>query len=101
MKKKIYSVLLIIMPVIVGILMTLEIISINQFAGSGKEIQTINDRIASLNQENTLIEERIASYSSFRAIADRAGQLGFKTPVSNQYETILPDQLPVALKTSP
>jgi len=101
MKSKIGTTLVTIMPVVVGILVVFEIVSINQFAGSGKEIQSVNNQIASLSQENNFIEERIASYSSFMAIADRAGQLGFKAPVSSQYETIVPDQLPVAIRTSP
>jgi hypothetical protein len=100
MMSKIISTLFPIMPVIVGILLVFEIVSINQFAGSGKEIQTINDQIVSLTQENTLMEEKIASYSSFTAIAARASLLGFKAPTSSQYETILPDQLPVAIRPS-
>jgi len=98
MNTRLGTILFTIMPVMVGILVVCEIVSINQFAGSGKEIQTINNQISSLSNDNTLIEEKIASYSSFMAIADRSSQLGFKTPTSSQYETILPDQLPVAIR---
>jgi cell division protein FtsL len=100
MKTTFGSILFTVMPIVVAVLVVLEIVSINQFAGSGKEIQTINNQITSLSDENTLMEEHIASYSSFRAIADRATQLGFTVPLPSQYVTILPDQLPVALITS-
>ena len=101
MKTKIGTMLYSILPGAVGILVVLEIVSINQFAGSGKEIQSINNQITSLSQENTLMEEHIASYSSFMVIGESAGQLGFKAPTSSQYETLAPDQLlPVAIRTS-
>jgi len=99
MNIKLGAILFTIMPVILGILVVLDIVSANQFAGSGKEIQIINNQITSLSLDNTIIEEKIASYSSFMAISDRASQLGLKTPLSSQYETLVPDQLPVAIRT--
>ena len=99
MNTKFGAILFTIMPVMVGILVVLEIVSNNQFAGSGKEIQIVNNQITSLSVDNTIMEEKIASYSSFMAISDRSSQLGLKSPTSSQYETMVADQLPVAIRT--
>jgi hypothetical protein len=85
------------LPVFTAILIILEIISLNRFAGGGKELQRVNSLISDTNRENILLEERIASYSSMRAISDRAASMGYTKPIPSQYQILTGDQLPVAL----
>jgi len=99
MNSKVIAILFTTVPIIAGILVVFEIISINRFVRSGKDVQTINNSIDALTQENALLEEHIASYSSIAAISDEAKGMGFVTPASTQYQTMVPDQIPVALKT--
>jgi len=85
------------MPLCVGLLMVIEIVIINQYAGSGSAIRSVDASIVSLKQENNLLEQRVASASSYLTIAVKAKEAGFVEPVKNQYLTIASSEPPVAL----
>ena len=96
MNKHLPSVLFRTLPVLAVILTVIEILSINQYAGSGKEIRTLDTAIDIIRQDNELLRHRIASFSSLTAIAVSSRGLGLIEPVKSQYLTIIPEQLPVA-----
>jgi hypothetical protein len=84
------------LPVLAVILTVIEILSINQYVGSGKEIRTLDTAIDTVRQDNELLRYHIASFSSLTAIAESSRGLGLIEPVKAQYLTIIPEQLPVA-----
>ena len=89
--------LLRLMPLCVGILMVIEIVIINEYAGTGSAIRTVDATIVSLRQENNILEQRVASASSYLTIAVKAKEAGFVEPTKSQYLTIASSEPPVAL----
>lgn len=97
MKRTVITKLLRMLPLCAGVLTVIEIIIINQYAGTGHTIYAIDDTINSLTYENTVLEQRIASASSLMTIASKAKDMGFTEPTKSQYLTITLEQQPVAL----
>jgi hypothetical protein len=96
MKRNITKLLFRLLPLTVGILICIEIISINQFASSGHAVHAIEDSITTLKEENSILVQRVASASSLMTIAERVKDMGFVKPTKSQYLTIVPEELPVA-----
>jgi hypothetical protein len=97
MNGKIASKLLRILPLTVGVLLGIEIVCINLHVTSGRTLFAIDSMIGSLEKENNLLEQRVASASSLIAIEVKAKEIGFREPTKSQYLTIVPDELPMAL----
>ncbi|HCM37686.1 MAG: hypothetical protein UV61_C0002G0239 [Candidatus Gottesmanbacteria bacterium GW2011_GWB1_43_11] len=79
---------------VVVVLLLIQVIVSNRLATSGHDITRIEQEIQTVNEENQLYAEKIASASALMAIADKAKQLGFVTPVNPIFLT---RDLPVAL----
>lgn len=89
-----------IIPVTAAILIIMEIILVNTAAGSGAKVLAIDESISSLAQENSFLEQNIASASSLMTIAAKSQEVGFVTPQKTQFVTIVPGELPVAYQAS-
>ena len=84
-------------PVLFVILALCELIVFNQFVGSGKQVRSIDIAIDELRAENEVLEQKVASASSLMTISSKAREQGFIEPSKNQFITLVPDQLPVAI----
>jgi hypothetical protein len=96
MKKDLIKKLFQLLPLTAGVLLCIEIISINQYASSGHTVHAIEDSITTIQEENSILVQRVASASSLVTIACRVKDMGFVKPVKSQYLTIVPEELPVA-----
>jgi cell division protein FtsL len=85
------------LPLCAGVLAVIEIVFINQYAGTGHTIYAIDSAINSLTYENTVLEQRVASASSLMTIAAKAKDMGFSEPAKSQYLTVTLEEQPVAL----
>jgi hypothetical protein len=97
MSQNVIRKLLRILPLCAGVLAVIEIILINQYAGSGAQIYALESTVSSLRKENNILEQRVASASSLITIGAKVKDMGFVEPEKSQYLTIAPDELPVAL----
>ncbi|HUD19703.1 MAG TPA: hypothetical protein VMR81_04640 [Patescibacteria group bacterium] len=88
-----------IIPVVIAVFAIIEIFCINELAGSGKVVESVDNSIASLRQENDLLDQQVASASSLMTIASKSQLVGFIVPNKSQYLTVTSDELPVALHT--
>ena len=94
------TVLFRIIPVTAAFLIVLEIILVNTAAGSGAKVLAIDTTINSLEQENSVLEQTIASASSLMTIAAKSQEDGFVVPQKSQFMTIVPGELPVAYQAT-
>lgn len=88
--------LLRVIPLTAATLAVVEIILINSLAGSGRIIQYVDQSIDQLREQNSVLEQRVASASSLMTIAAKSQEMGFVSPLKSQVVTISSDQLPVA-----
>jgi hypothetical protein len=86
-------------PFIVVLLIVSEIFVTNELAARGREVGLRDSDIERLIEENSLLREEIASSSSLIAVLIRANEAGFHDPLPGQILTLVPEQLPVALRT--
>lgn len=84
-----------ILPVVAVALMVLELVVTNELATLGNKVKAIEVKIESLQEENELLSQEVASSSSLVTIATRAKDLGFIK--SSSTVSFAPEQLPVAL----
>lgn len=66
-----------ILPFFVVILLVVEILVTNELAGFGKRVSQIDRSIDTLQEENQLLQEKVASLSSLLTIEDKSKALGF------------------------
>ncbi|MEK7543822.1 MAG: hypothetical protein AAB557_03075 [Patescibacteria group bacterium] len=66
-----------ILPFLVVILLVVEILVTNELAGFGKKVSQIDRSIDTLQEENQLLQEKVASLSSLLTIEDKSKALGF------------------------
>lgn len=92
--------LLRIVPLTVAALTVIEIILVNSLTGSGRKIQYVDRTIDVLREQNSILEQRVASASSLMTIAAKSQGLGLVPPIKSQYVTISSDQLPVAYQSA-
>ena len=62
-----------------------EIWVANTLANFGEKFENIGSLQKSLEQENLILENEIATYSSLQNIASKSGTLGLTTPKSVKY----------------
>ncbi len=84
-------------PAFVIILVIVELLWSNSLVGSGREIRGIDVKIAELRQENTRLEQKVASASSLMAVTQKATEMGFVEPTRKQFVMMEDSLLPVAL----
>lgn len=84
-------------PIVVFLLVVAEIFVTNELAGLGRSVRLYEADIEKLAEENQLLREQIASSSSLIALVVKAKEQGLHEPTSNQFITLVPEQLPVAL----
>lgn len=80
-----------ILPVIVVFLFVVEILVTNELAGFGRKVGDANRAIDTLKEENQLLQEKVASFSSLLSVEEKARSLGFTTTptvVSLGYEDV-------------
>ncbi len=99
MNSKLIIICLKTIPVVIAVFAIVEIFCINELAGSGKVVESVDNSIASLRAENDLLDQQVASASSLMTIASESQLMGFIAPNKSQYLTIASDELPVALHT--
>lgn len=97
MNKNFYSIIERVLPVVAGTLVILEILLMNQSAGAGKEVRSVDVAIDTYHAENEVLAQEVASASSLMTVAARATELGLVEPTKSQFLTITFDQPPVAL----
>ena len=83
-------------PVIAVVLAVVQIVLVNQSAGTGKTVRTVDITVDTLRKENELLEQRVASASSLATISVKARDMGFVEPDKTQFLTLGASQLPVA-----
>lgn len=67
----------------------------NTISTSGVELGKINENIATLSLENSLISEKLFSESSLVMVASEAAKMGF---TEGQEKLVLTNSLPIAAK---
>lgn len=67
------------------ILMLVEIWASNNVVEYGKKLEELSSLSKTLNTENQLLENEIASGKSLNNVASRSAELGFSAPESIQY----------------
>lgn len=65
------------LPLAAVLLLVVEILATNEFAGFGKKVAEADRAVDTLKEENQLIGEKIASLSSLLTIEEKARALGF------------------------
>lgn len=65
------------LPIIAILLLVVEMLVTNELAGFGRKVAQTDRAIDTLNEENQLLREKVASYSSLLTIEERAYKLGF------------------------
>lgn len=80
---------------IAGILTLVEVIVINQLAGSGHSVSAIDTQIEKLQEENAIIEQQVASASSLLLIEQKAKEYGFTEAKPSSF-IHLDSDLPIA-----
>ncbi len=98
--KKIGRTFIRLVPILAVMLAVIEIILINQLAGSGTTVRSVDLSVDTLRNENELLEQRVASASSLVSISSKAKDMGFIEPTKSQYLSILSEQLPVAFNNA-
>lgn len=78
------------LPLIALVLIVLVIIVSNELAGFGQKTLTIDSTISTLRQENSDLQEYIASASALAVVEEKARAAGFGT-ASNSITIGLPD----------
>lgn len=79
-----------VLPLIAVVLVVLVIIVSNELAGFGQKTLTIDSTLSALRQENSDLQEHIASASALAVVEEKARAAGFGT--ASQSITIgLPD----------
>lgn len=85
-----------IVPTLAVVLAVVQIVLVNQSAGTGKTVRSVDITVDTLQKENELLEQRVASASSLATISVKARDMGFVEPDKTQYLTLGTSQLPVA-----
>lgn len=67
------------LPLVAVLLLVVEILVTNELAGFGKKVTEADRAIDTLKEENQLLQEKVASFSSLLAIEEKARALGFTT----------------------
>lgn len=76
MKKFLY----IVVPCTAFVLVVGQIVVINELAGVGTDIRTLDTEIATLTDEHDLVSQEVASASSLTSISQKAQAAGFVAP---------------------
>lgn len=84
------------LPFIAAVLVVIEIILMNQMAGKGSTMHTVDVEIDTLRSENAILEQKVASASSLSTVYTQATYMGFSQPAKSQYLTVVA-QMPVAM----
>ncbi len=67
------------LPLIAALLIVLELIVSNELAGFGQKTLTIDSTLSTLRQENSDLQENIASASALAVVEEKARAIGFGT----------------------
>ncbi len=76
------------LPVVAIILIVVELIVTNQLAGLRRDVQSVDANTLSLQAENDLLSQKIASASALATISEKALTLGFRQPQTADYMTL-------------
>ena len=67
------------LPLVAVLFLVIEIFVTNELAGFGKKVAQADRAIDALREENQLLTEKVASFSSLLTIEEKARTLGFTT----------------------
>ena len=84
-----------VLPFTAVLFILIEIILTNELAGLGKRVRFIDEQTGIVMQENTILEQHIASASSLLVIEQKAQEHGFLM-TGARYLSISPLEFPLA-----
>ena len=84
-------------PLCIICLILVKLIIINEFAGIGEKVKSLDARLSQVQEENEVLTQRYASASSLLTISVKAEEATYHTPTKDQYLSLPVDQYPVAV----
>lgn len=84
-------------PVFILGLILVKLIIINEFAGIGEKVKSLDTRLSQVQEENETLSQRYASASSLLTISVKAVEALYHAPTKDQYLSLPVDQFPVAV----
>jgi len=84
-------------PLCIICLILVKLIIINEFAGIGEKVKSLDARLSEVQEENEMLTQRYASASSLLTIAIKAEEATYHAPGKDQYLSLPIDQFPVAV----
>ena len=84
-------------PLCIICLILVKLIIINEFAGIGEKVKSLDARLVQVQEENEILTRRYASASSLLTISIKAEQASYRTPTKDQFLSLPIDQFSVAV----
>lgn len=84
-------------PFCIAGLILVKLIIINEFAGIGEKVKSLDTRLSHMQEENETLAQRYASASSLLTISVKAQEALYHAPTKDQYLSLPVDQFPVAV----